>query len=443
MFEVLSDRLQGVLKKLRSKGALTEADVDAALREVRLALLEADVGFKVVKSFLERVRVRAVGTEVMQSLTPGQQMVKIVHEELTTLMGVGESRIGFAPHPPTTIMLVGLQGSGKTTACAKLAVTVKGQGRNPLIVAADIYRPAAIDQLIHLGEEVGVPVYSAPAGTSAEAIARGGIKEAERTGRDTVILDTAGRLHIDDEMMAELTNIKSGVRPHEILLVVDAMTGQDAVKVADHFQERLGVDGVIMTKLDGDSRGGAALSVREVTGKPIKLVSESERMVALEPFHAERMASRMLGMGDVLTLIEKAEASVSKERAAEMEEKLRRAEFDLDDFLVQLQELRKMGSVSQLLQMMPGLPGVDMKGLDVSDNDFKRIEAIIQSMTPKERAEPSIITGRRRERIARGSGTGVHDVNQLLKQFAQTRKLLKQMAQGARRGRKGLFPFGG
>ncbi|MDI6717200.1 MAG: signal recognition particle protein [Actinomycetota bacterium] len=444
MFDNLSSKLQDIFAKLKSRGKLTEKDVDAAMREVRLALLEADVNFKVVKDFIAKVRERAVGVEVLESLTPAQQVIKIVNEELTRLMGSTESKLSFAPRPPTIIMLVGLQGSGKTTAAAKLAYNLKTHGRRPFLIGADVYRPAAIDQLKVLANENRIPFYSDDPTTPPLKIVKAGIKAANQDGSDVIIIDTAGRLHVDAEMMGELEEIKSEVRPHQILLVVDAMTGQDAVNVAQEFRNRLDFDGVIMTKLDGDARGGAALSIKAVTERPIKLVSVGEKIDSLEPFHPDRMASRILGMGDVLTLIEKAQAAIDEKKAREMEAKLRKAEFTFEDFLDQMEQMQKMGPIGQLIKMIPGL-GKLPKELTVSDKDLAKIRAIIQSMTIEERRNPQIINGSRRERIARGSGTEPFQVNQLLKQFNQTRKMLKQFGnmQGKMKMPKGMFPFFG
>ncbi len=446
MFDSLSGRIQGIFKKLRGKGHLTEADVDAVMREVRLALLEADVNFKVVKSFVARVRERCVGGEVLESLTPAQQVIKVVDEELTALMGGSAATLTLAPRPPTVIMVAGLQGSGKTTACAKLAYHLKKQGRQPLLVACDVYRPAAIDQLEALGSEMNAPVWRRD-GTDVVEIARSGISRANEIGADVVIIDTAGRLHVDKEMMDEVARLRDEVKPHQILLVVDAMTGQDAVNVAVAFQERLDFDGVILTKLDGDARGGAALSVKAVTGKPVKFASLGEKIDSLGVFYPDRMASRILGMGDVLTLIEKAEASMDQKRAAELEEKLRAAQFTFDDFLDQMQQVREMGPISQLVSMVPGLEKLAGKGVALEEKDLERIEAIIRSMTPQERANPQVISGSRRARIAEGSGTTTGQVNQLLKQFAATRKMMKQMGKMAKRGKgrgmpMGMPPFG-
>ncbi len=445
-FEGLSDRLQDIFRKLRGKGKITEEDVKVAMREIRLALLEADVNFKVVKEFVARVRERAVGQEVLGSLTPGQQIVKIVHDEMTELMGGAESKLNLSSKPPTVIMAVGLQGAGKTTTVAKLAKSLIKQGRRPLLVACDIYRPAAIKQLQVLGEQIGAPVFSMGQ-QNPVSIARASLEHARSNNRDIVILDTAGRLHIDEELMDELANIKDQVNPDEILLIVDAMTGQDAVTVADSFHEQLGLTGVILTKLDGDTRGGAALSVKAVTGCPIKYVGMGEKLDALEIFHPDRMASRILGMGDILSLVEKAQATFDQEKAREMERKIRQQEFTLEDFLQQMQQMRSMGPLEDLLGMIPGM-GKQMKDIkgQVDEKELARVEAIIQSMTPSERRDPSIINGSRKKRIARGSGTRVQEVNRLLKQFEESRKLMKQFADlGSKKGRRGMppikFPF--
>ncbi|MGB4701813.1 MAG: signal recognition particle protein [Syntrophomonadaceae bacterium] len=445
-FEGLTDRLQDIFRKLRGKGKITEEDVKVAMREIRLALLEADVNFKVVKDFVNRVRDRAVGQEVLSSLTPGQQIVKIVHDEMTALMGGSESKLNLSSKPPTVIMVVGLQGSGKTTTVAKLAKTLIKQGRRPLLVACDIYRPAAIKQLQVLGEQTGAPVFSMGQNNPVD-IARASLEHARSNNRDIVILDTAGRLHINEELMEELANIKKQVDPDEILLVVDAMTGQDAVTVAESFHAQLGLTGVILTKLDGDTRGGAALSVKAVTGCPIKFVGTGEKLDALEPFYPDRMASRILGMGDILSLVEKAQATFDQEKAREMERKIRKQEFTLEDFLQQMQQMRSMGPLEDLLGMIPGL-GKQMRELkgQVDEKELAQVEAIILSMTPAERRDPSIINGSRKKRIARGSGTRVQDVNRLLKQFEESRKLMKQFADlGTKKGRRGMppikFPF--
>ena len=439
MFENLSQRLQDVFSKLTGKGRLSEADIDAAMREVRLALLEADVNFMVVKDFVARVRERSFGADVMRSLTPGQTVIKIVLDELTTLMGTGESKLAFSGRIPNVIMLVGLQGSGKTTAAAKLANLLRKQGRRPLMVAADVYRPAAIDQLELLGRELGVPVYRGDAGADPVDIAKAGVKAAVADMRDTVIVDTAGRLHIDEAMMDEAAHIRDAVRPDQVLMVIDAMTGQDAVTAATAFAERVDFDGVIVTKLDGDARGGAALSVRAVTGKPIKFVGVGEKLDALEPFHPDRMAQRILGMGDVVSLIEKAQETVAAEDAAALEKKIMSSELTLDDFLQQLQQVRKMGSLKDVLGMIPGIGAqqrAQLADAQVDEKALDRTQAIIHSMSAQERRKPALINGHRRVRIATGSGTSVQEVNRLLDQFAQMKKMMKQMgrAKGGRRG---------
>ncbi|HMM21429.1 MAG TPA: signal recognition particle protein [Selenomonadales bacterium] len=444
VFEGLADKLQNTFKKLRGRGKLTESDVTEALREVRMALLEADVNFKVVKDFIARVKERAVGQDVLESLTPAQQVVKIVNDELTALMGGTQSRIAIASRPPTVIMLVGLQGAGKTTTAGKLAHFLKKQNKRPLLVAADIYRPAAIKQLQVLGEQLEMPVFTLGDQETPVTIAKKAIDHANAYARDVVIIDTAGRLHINAELMDELKAVKQTVRPHEILLVVDAMTGQDAVTVAEAFHGELGLDGVILTKLDGDARGGAALSVKAVTGCPIKFAGMGEKLDALEPFHPDRMASRILGMGDVLSFIEKAQSAIDIEQAQAMEKKLRKDDFTLDDFLDQLQQVKKLGPLDQLLGMLPGMGNLKkMQGMEFDDKQFKQIEAIIQSMTKKERRDPAILNGSRRKRIAVGSGTRVQDVNRLLKQFAEARKMMKKMQGMQKNGKKGGFklPF--
>lgn len=444
MFAGLAEKLQNAMRKLRGKGKLTEQDVSEMLREVRLALLEADVNFKVVKDFIAKVKERAVGQEVLSSLTPAQQVIKIVHEELTRLMGDTQSRLSIASRPPTVIMLVGLQGAGKTTTAGKLAHMLQQRQKKPLLVAADIYRPAAIKQLQVLGEQLHISVFVMGSRISPVNIATAAVEHARTHGLDPVIIDTAGRLHINAELMEELKNIKAAVHPHEILLVLDSMTGQDAVNAAEHFNADLGIDGVILTKLDGDARGGAALSVKAVTGCPIKFVGVGEKLDALEPFFPDRMASRILGMGDVLSLIEKAESAISREKAQELEKKLRKEDFTLDDFLDQMQQMRKMGPLDQILSMLPGAGKLKkMPGLDVSEKEFKRLEAVIQSMTRQERRNPAIIDGSRRKRIAQGSGTRVQDVNRLLKQFAEAKKMLKRLGTMQKEGKKAAFklPF--
>jgi signal recognition particle subunit SRP54 len=439
VFSGLSEKLEQVFRRLRGKGRLTEADVDEALKEVRRALLGADVNFQVVKEFVGRVRERAVGQDVLKSLTPAQQVVKIVREELAALMGGVQSKINISSRPPTVIMLVGLHGAGKTTTAAKLASYLRRQGRRPLLVAADVYRPAAVKQLQVLGAQLDIPVFSAGEKMNPVDIARAAVEHAGSAGRDVVILDTAGRLHVDDDLMGELEEIKASVRPHEILLVVDAMTGQVAVEVAQSFHRRLGLDGVILTKLDGDTRGGAALSVKAVTGCPVKFAGTGEKLDALEPFHPDRMADRILGMGDVVTLIEKAQAEFDQEKAARLNERIRSAEFTLEDFLEQLQEVKKLGPLQQILSMLPGLgTPKKLKELgDIDDRELVRVEAVIRSMTPWERRHPERIDGSRRRRIARGSGTTVQDVNRVLKQFEQTKKMVRQlvgMEKGAKKG---------
>ncbi len=441
-FEGLSDRLQGVFKKLRGKGKIGEEDVKVAMREIRLALLEADVNFKVVKDFVGRVKERAVGQEVLQSLTPGQQIVKIVHDEMTALMGGSESKLNLSSRNPTVLMAVGLQGAGKTTTVAKLGKTLVKQGRRPLLVACDIYRPAAIKQLQVLGEQTGIPVYSKDKANPVD-IAESSMEYARAHNRDIVILDTAGRLHINEEMMDELKTIQAYVKPDEIMLVVDAMTGQDAVNVAEHFNAQLQLTGVILTKLDGDTRGGAALSVKAVTGCPIKYVGMGEKLDALEIFHPDRMASRILGMGDVLSLVEKAQANIDREKALEMERKIRQQEFTLEDFKEQMQQVKSMGPLEELLGMIPGM-GKQLKNMQVNvdEKEIAHIEAIISSMTPQERRNPEILNGSRKKRIARGSGTRVQDVNRLVKQFEESRKLMKQFSEMGKKAKKGgLSPF--
>ncbi|HJW75214.1 MAG TPA: signal recognition particle protein [Thermoleophilia bacterium] len=430
MFESLTERLQGALGELRGRGKLSSQDIDKAMREIRLALLEADVNFKVVREFVAHVKERALGQEVMESLTPAQQVVKIVNEELTALMGAGDSKLAFSGRPPTIILIAGLQGSGKTTACAKLATFLKKDGKRPVLVAADVYRPAAIDQLVTLAGRAGVPVYAPGADVDPVDIAKQGVEFAREKG-DVAIIDTAGRLHIDEKLMDELVRIRKEVKPHNILLVVDAMTGQDAVNAAEQFKERVDIDGVVLTKLDGDARGGAALSVRAVTGKPIKFASTGEKLGDLDYFHPEHMASRILGMGDVLSLIERAQETIDEKQAAQMEERLRKAEFTFEDFLVQMKQVRKMGSLSSIIGMLPGIPGVkQLRNMQVDDKQLDRIEAIVLSMTPEERRRPDIIDGSRRQRIARGSGHTVQDVNALLKQFREMQKMVKQLAGG-------------
>ena len=428
MFDTLSERLQGALGDLRKRGKLDDESISRAMREVRLALLEADVNFEVVKSFVAKVRERALGAEVTKSVTPGQQVVKIVHEELTALMGSGDSRLAFAGRPPTVILLAGLQGSGKTTAAAKLALQLRKEGHKPGLVAADLQRPAAVYQLVQLGSQIDVPVFTGA--DDPVAVSREGVEQAKAEGLDVVVLDTAGRLHVDEELMDELARVRDATRPTNVLLVLDSMTGQDAVRVAEAFAERIAFDGIVLTKLDGDARGGAALSVKAVTGKPVKLVSVGERLDQLEYFHPDRMASRILGMGDVLTLVEKAEAAVDKADADEMEKRMMKGEFTFDDFLRSYKMLRRMGPVQGVLKLIPGL-GSQLEGLDqVDDRQLARVEAIVLSMTPQERSFPHVIDGSRRQRIAKGSGTSVEQVNGLLEARKQMAKMMKQLGKG-------------
>lgn len=426
-FESLSDKLQNTFKKLRGKGVLTEADINDAMREVKLALLEADVNFKVVKEFVSAVKEKAMGQDVLASLTPGQQVIKIVNDELTELMGGTGSKLTYSPKGFTVYMMVGLQGTGKTTTCGKLANYLKKNGKKPMLCACDIYRPAAIDQLEVVGKAVDTPVFTMRESREPEKIALAAIKEAERKGCNVLIVDTAGRLQIDEELMEELVRLKGAIKPHEILLVVDALTGQDAVNAAEGFNDRLGIDGIIMTKMDGDSRGGAALSAKKVTGRPVKFVGTGEKFDALEPFHPERMASRILGMGDMLTLIEKAQEDYDEQKAQELEKRLRKNQFTLEDFLEQMGQIRKMGGIGKLLGMMPGMNSRAMQNVNVeqSERDFVQMEAIIQSMTREERENPSILNASRRKRIAAGSGQPVSKINQLVKRYDETRKMMK------------------
>ena len=437
MFENLTDRLTGIFNRLSSKGRLTEKDIDEALSEVRKSLLEADVNFRVVRDFVATVKERAQGSEVLESLSPGQQVVKIVHEELTSLLGGGSHSLTLSSQPVTAMMLVGLQGSGKTTTAAKLALDLRRQGHRSLLIAADLRRPAAVQQLETLGRQLEIPVYSEdPRSSSAVEVARNGLERARQLAVNWAIVDTGGRLQIDDELMRELEDIKKAVNPNEILLVVDAMTGQDAVNTAQGFHERVGLTGLIMSKMDGDARGGASLSITRVTGVPIKYMGVGERPDGLEAFHPDRLASRILAMGDVLTLIEKAQNAVDEKQAKEMERKFRQASFDLDDFLVQIQSLKKMGSLSQIMEMVPGMGPASKKLAvgELDDTKVDRIEAIIRSMTPGERHHPEIINGSRRRRISRGSGVTPQDVNQLLNQFKQTQKLVKQVSKSRNPG---------
>jgi signal recognition particle subunit SRP54 len=426
MFDTLGDKLNAALGPLRSRGKLDEEVISRSMREIRLALLEADVNFRVVKDFVARVKERALGQDVARSLTPGQQVVKIVHEELTALMGTGDSKLVFASKGPTVILLAGLQGSGKTTAAAKLALLLRKEDRAPALVAADLQRPAAVDQLQQLGRQIQIPVFTGPEPVEA---AKAGIQQASAQGRDVVIVDTAGRLQIDEDLMAELGRIKDAIKPTNVLLVLDAMTGQEAVSVAEAFQERVAFDGVVLTKLDGDARGGAALSVKAVTGKPVKLASVGEKLDQLEYFYPDRMASRILGMGDVLTLIERAEEAASEEDQAAMEARMRAGEFSFDDFLTSYRMLRKMGPLKGVLGMIPGV-GNQLKGIDVDEGELSRVEAIVLSMTPQERRMPHLIDGSRRKRIAAGSGTDIQQVNKLLSARKQMQKMMKQMGKG-------------
>ena len=427
MFQNLTEKLANAFKKFRNKGKLTEADVKEGMREVKLALLEADVNFKVVKDLIKSVTERAIGAEVLESLLPAQQIVKIVNEELIKLMGSETPKINISPKPPTVIMMVGLQGAGKTTHTGKIANLYKQKSKSPLLVACDVYRPAAVDQLKIVGESVNIPVFSMGTKISPVEIAKAGVEYAKKNGNDMVLIDTAGRLHIDEELMDELVNIKNAVNPTEILLVVDAMTGQDAVNVAKSFNDLLDITGVVMTKMDGDTRGGAALSVKYITGKPIKFIGTGEKLDAIEVFHPDRMASRILGMGDILSLIEKAEAAYDEKNAKEMEKKLREQTFTLDDFLDQMKQLKKMGNIEQLVGMMPGVKPGALKDAQLDESQMGRIEAIILSMTKAERTKPEIINGSRRKRIAKGSGTSVEEVNKLLRQFDQMKKMMKQL----------------
>ena len=442
MFGNLTDKLSNAFKRFKSKGKLTPADVKEGMREVKLALLEADVNFMVVKAFVKTVTDRAVGAEVLESLVPAQQIIKIVNEELCAIMGGEVSKLNIAPKPPTVIVMAGLQGAGKTTHAGKLAGLLKKQGKRPLLVACDVYRPAAIKQLEVVGEKLGIPVFTMGDKTSPVKIAKEGLKHAEKHGHDVVFIDTAGRLQIDEDMMDELCEIKKAVDPTEILLVVDAMTGQVAVDVAKTFNEKLDITGVILTKMDGDTRGGAALSVRYITGKPIKYVGMGEKLDEIEPFYPDRMASRILGMGDVLSLIEKAEQAYDEKKAAELEQKMREATFTLDDYLDQFAQIKKMGSLESLLGMIPGMKPGAMKDAQIDERAIARTEAIIKSMTPAERRNPDILNGSRKKRVAAGSGTTVEQVNRLLKQFDQTKKMMKQLASG-KMGKRGMpFPMG-
>ncbi len=428
MLEDLSRKLDGVLKRLRGQGKISEANVTETLREVRRVLIDADVNYKVAKQFIDAVLKRAVGQEVLQSITPGQLIVKIIFDELVVLLGTANAEIAFAAAPPTVILVAGLQGSGKTTFCSKLAFYLQSQGHHPLLAAADVHRPAAIDQLLSLGKQIGIPVYDEP-GAGAVAVASNALAHARKSARDVLIVDTAGRLHMDEEMMQEIESIKASVAPHEILFVVDAMTGQDAVTTARAFNERLNFDGAVLTKMDGDSRGGAAISLRAAVGKPIKFIGTGEKPEALERFHPDRLASRILGMGDIVTLVEKAQENFDEEKALTLERKIRKAQFTLEDFLDQLQEVKKMGPLSQVLGMIPGMNRLP-ENATVDDRALVKTEAIIQSMTTEERARPQIINGNRRKRIAAGSGTSVQEVNKLMKQYEQMQKMMKTLGKG-------------
>ena len=429
-FENLSEKLQNTFKKLKGKGVLTEADINEAMREVKLALLEADVNFKVVKEFVAQVKEKAMGAEVLESLTPGQQVIKIVNDQLVELMGGTNSKLTYSPSGFTVLMMVGLQGTGKTTTCGKLSAYLKKNGKKPMLAACDIYRPAAIDQLEVVGRTVDVPVFTDRENRVAEDIALKARKEAEKKGFDVLIVDTAGRLQIDEELMEELVRVKKAIKPHEILLVVDALTGQDAVNAAEGFNEKLGIDGIVMTKMDGDSRGGAALSAKKVTGKPVKFIGMGEKFDALEPFHPERMASRILGMGDMLSLIEKAQESYDEEKAAKLEKKLRKNEFTLEDFLDQMGEVQKMGGIGKMLEMLPGMnsKSVSDDEIEKSEKEFRQMEAIICSMTLEERRNPSLLNASRRKRIAAGSGQPVSKINSLIKKYEDAKKLMKQFS---------------
>jgi signal recognition particle subunit SRP54 len=431
MFDLLSDKLQAVLSDVRSRGKLNEDDINKAMREIRLALLEADVNFRVVKQFTDSVKERALGHDVLESLNPGQQVVKVVNEELTALMGESSRQITLSPTPPTVILMAGLQGSGKTTACGKLARLLKEDGKDVALAACDVYRPAAVDQLVKVGAQAGAAVYEQGTDRDPRDIAQWAVEQAKRDGRDAIIVDTSGRLHVDQDLMKELADIKKRTKPHNVLLVVDAMTGQDAVNVAEQFSETAEFDGVVMTKLDGDARGGAALSIKAVTGKPILYASTGEKLADFEPFHPDRMASRILGMGDVLTFIEQAEKTVDADRAAELERKIRKQEFGLDDFLDQMKQIRRMGPIGNLVGMLPGFGQLkQLKNAKVDERELDKIEAIVTSMTIAERRNPKMIDGSRRKRIAAGSGTTVQAVNQLVKQFGQMQKMMRSLQQG-------------
>jgi signal recognition particle subunit SRP54 len=443
MFENLSDKLDSVFRKLKGHGKLSEKNIEAGLKEVRLALLEADVHYRVAKKFVADVKKRALGREVLASLTPGQQVIKIVNEELTELMGSSHEDLNLAGPSPVALMLVGLQGSGKTTTAGKLSVFLRNKGRKPFLVPADVYRPAAIDQLKKLGSQLDVPVFSSSVDMDPVQICREAKTVAHQQGCDTLLLDTAGRLHVDEELMDELSRINKELKPSDILLVADAMTGQDAVNIAKSFDDSLDIGGVVLTKMDGDARGGAALSIKSITGKPIKFIGVGEKLNELEPFHPDRLASSILGMGDVLTLIEKAQDAVDEKKAAELEKKLRKSQFTLEDFRDQMVQIRKMGSLGDIMKMIPGMGKLkQLKNMDVDESEFVRIEAIINSMTPRERRQHTIINGSRRRRIAKGSGTRIQDVNRLLKNYVQMLKMLKKINKGGMRGMpQGMLPF--
>ena len=443
MFDSLSDKLNATFKKLKGHGKLTEKNIEAGLKEVRMALLEADVHYRVTKKFIADIKARALGREVLASLTPAQQVIKIVNEELTALMGARNEGLDFSGSVPVSIMLVGLQGSGKTTTAGKLSGFIRKQGRKPYLVPADVYRPAAIDQLRKIGDQLSVPVFPSSSDMKPVQICKDARAAAMKEGCDTLLLDTAGRLHIDEELMAELAAIKAAVNPSDVLLVADAMTGQDAVNIAKSFNDQLDIGGVVLTKMDGDARGGAALSIKSITSKPIKFIGVGEKLDQLEPFHPDRMASTILGMGDVLTLIEKAQAVVDEKKAVELEKKLRKSQFTLEDFRDQLVQIRKMGSIADLLKMIPGVAGhKQLKNMQVDDREIIQIEAIINSMTPLERRKHAILNGSRRKRIAKGSGTRIQDVNRLIKNYSQVLKMMKKMNKGGIRGmQRGMLPF--
>ncbi len=440
MFEVLAEKLESIFKKLKSRGVLKEKDVDLALKEIRIALLEADVNFKVVKSFIERVRQKAIGKEILESLSPGQQVIKIVYDELCELLGGSTSRIKLSPNPPTKIMMVGLHGSGKTTTSAKLAKMFKKQGRRPMLVAADLQRPAAIDQLVVLGKQIDVPVFYSYEIKDPRELCKEALKKAVIDRADPIIVDTAGRMHVNEELMLELLDIKNILNPHEILFVADAMTGQDAVNIAKSFNEKIGIDGVILTKMEGDARGGAALSIKEVTGKPIKLIGTGEKLDALEEFHPDRVAKRILGMGDILSLIEQAQKAYDEKEALKLKEKIEKEEFTFEDLKEHIKKMRKMGPLENILSMLPGANKI-LKDIKIDEKEFIRVEAIINSMTPEERRNPKILNASRRLRIAKGSGTTVTEVNRLIKQFNEMKKLMKKMKQGKGFRLPKIFPF--